>query len=234
MAMGGGSPKAEPTLTQARDVEERIRALLAVKAQLPGAKSTLDAAPVPDFRALFREVAGRGKSFLEIGSGYGFGCLFLALLGAGEVHGIELLPAAVQAAEDAKRRLDRRLAVVFRQGDAVRGLPYDDRRFDVVLLLEVISHIVVADLSAFIRDVVRVLRPGGIVYISDGNNARSWKRRGDNYRIWERFDQGPPTKAGETVCGHVVKVPYMEVRKDLALQAVPSLSTAEAEAIAAR
>jgi len=215
------------------DIEERIQALLAIRASFPELWSTFDKESVPVFRTLFAEVQGEGKSFLEIGSGHGFGCVFFALLGASEVHGLELLPAAAEVAEEVKRRLDPSIQVYFRQGDAARGLPYEDERFDVVLLIEVISHVIFPDFKAFIDELVRVVRPGGFLYISDGNNARSWKRRYENYRIWERFDQGPPTREGETVFGHTVGTPYVAARRDIALKAVQSLSWEEAERISA-
>ncbi len=144
------------------------------------------------------------------------------------------MPSAVDVAEEVKRRLDPDLPVFFRLGDAAQSLPYESQQFDVVLLIEVLSHVIFSDMPTFVREMVRVLRPGGFLYISDGNNARSWKRRWENYRIWERFDQGPSTRAGETVSGHIVNVPYVVTRRSIALQTVPTLSPEEAEMIAAR
>jgi SAM-dependent methyltransferase len=219
---------------RAGDPDAAVARLLAVRAEFADVWTTLDRETASHFVALFREVDGPGKTILEIGSGYGLTCTLWALLGAAEVHGVELIPSAVAAAARIAGRVAPDLPVRFRQADVAAGLPYGDGLFDVVLMVEVLSHIVVADLAHLLHDVVRVLKPGGRVVISDGNNARSWKRRRENRRVWKRFDQGPPTGAHESVCGHEVRVPYAALRCDIARAAVPELSPDEAEAIAAR
>ena len=211
-----------------------VASLLAVQEQFPDCWSTLDARSVATFEEIFAEVQGRGKAILEVGSGHGFTCVLFALLGAREVHGVDVVPSAIQVAEEVRRRVDPGLPVTFRLADATRGLPYADATFDIVMLVEVLSHVVMADLGAFLREVIRVLAPGGLLYLSDGNNARSWRRRRQNYRLWERFDQGPPTQGDETVYSHRIATPYAAMRREIALKAVPSLSEADAERIAAR
>jgi SAM-dependent methyltransferase len=210
-----------------------VRRLLAAQADFPGRWSTLDAGTLPIFLGIFDEVCGVGKSFLEVGSGHGLTCLLFALLGAQTVHGVELVPAAVEVAEELRCRVAPALPVVFRQGDLAQGLPHQDASFDVVLAVEVLSH-VVADLAAVLRELVRVVVPGGLLYLCDGNNARSFARRRQNYAIWARFDQGPPTRGDETVHSHRVVTPYVETRRAIALAAVPSLSREEAQTIAAQ
>lgn len=221
-------------MTRSRGAASAAASLLAVKARFPDCCSTLDAATVATFEEIFAQVQGRGKAILEVGSGHGFTCTFFAQLGAREVHGVDVMPSAIQVAEEVKRRVDPSLPVIFRLADAARGLPYDDAAFDVVLLVETLSHVVMADLGAFLREMVRVLRTGGLLYLSDGNNARSWRRRRQNYRIWERFDQGPPTRGDETLYSHRIGTPYVALRREIALKAAPSLSGTEAERIAER
>ena len=211
-----------------------VASLLAVQEQFPDCWSTLDARSVATFEEIFAEVQGRGKAILEVGSGHGFTCVLFALLGAREVHGVDVVPSAIQVAEEVRRRDDPGLPVTFRLADATRGLPYADATFDIVMLVEVLSHVVMADLGAFLREMVRVLAPGGLLFLSDGNNARSWRRRRQNYRLWERFEQGPPTRGDETVYSHRIATPYAAMRREIALKAVPSLSEADAERIAAR
>ena len=227
-------PVGRAASTRSRAAAGAAASLLALKEQFPDCWSTLDSATVAIFEEIFAELQGWGKAILEVGSGHGFTCVFFALLGAREVHGVDVMPSVIQVAEEVKRRVDPSLPVLFRLADAAQGLPYDDGAFDVVLLVEMLSHVVMADLGAFLREMVRVLRAGGLLYLSDGNNARSWWRRRQNYRIWERFDQGPPTRSDETVHSHRVGTPYAALRREMALKAVPSLSETEAERIAAR
>ena len=62
--------------------------------------------------------------------------------------------------------------------DRVRGsarrLPFDGATFDAVIAVEVFEHL--AAIDEVLREVRRVLRPGGIVAIVD-KNAGSWNAR---------------------------------------------------------
>jgi SAM-dependent methyltransferase len=199
-----------------------------------GRRHTLDPDNLDEYLRMFARVGGQGASILEVGSGTGLTCILFALLGAREVVGLELLPGEVALAEQFKAEIDPDLPVSFVVGDAAQPLPFPDGRFDAVLLVEVASHVVPTDLRTFFAEMLRVLRPGGTLYLADGNNARSPVTRLKNHRIWERFERGPATAPGETVFSHVVTVPYVEARRAIALAAEPGLSEAEATAIAER
>ena len=106
-------------------------------------------------RALVDEVARRRPtSVLEIGCGEGYMLDALARAGTGaELTGIELSPTAVA---DARARLGDRARI--EHGDA-RELGRDGRRFDVVLMLEVLEHLddpaaMLPVLASLCRDVV--------------------------------------------------------------------------------
>ncbi len=73
--------------------------------------------------------------------------------------------------------------VYFLQGDAPR-LPFKDGAFDRVLCTEVMEH--VSDDRAVLRELVRVLRPGGVLAISvpDEYSERILWRISPQYRNW--------------------------------------------------
>src|SRR5260370_9038090 len=52
-----------------------------------------------------------------------------------------------------------------------RDLPFRDRRFDLVLMLEVIEHL--ADIPHALREISRVLRPGGVAILTPPNHSNT-------------------------------------------------------------
>ncbi len=97
---------------------------------------------------------------LDIGCGAGPGLRFFEKVSAWAV-GVDFVEEALQ---EAARVLARpRLVAV----DASQHLPFLDNCFDVVVLADVIEHIV--DPFPLLREVLRVLRPGGRLLVSTVN-----------------------------------------------------------------
>jgi len=84
-------------------------------------------------------------------------------VGAPEVHAIELIADHIPAARA------RGIDVV--HGDVDDGLPYPDATFELVVANQVIEHVRRTDV--FLREIRRVLRPGGTACVST-NNLSSW------------------------------------------------------------
>lgn len=107
-----------------------------------------------------RELGVLHGSWLDCGSADGGYAGALLDHGASSAVGVELDPARV---EEARRR---RPHVEFVVGIAEQ-LPFDDCSFDGVLLNEVLEH--VADERAALREIRRVLRPGGALALYSPN-----------------------------------------------------------------
>src|SRR5579862_3866266 len=98
------------------------------------------------------------QMILEVGCGGGLICEGLARRQATTV-GIDPYPGALAAAYDHTLRNDVGDCTYFERGQAEK-LPYADGSFSVVVCLDVLEH--VDDLQATIREIARVLAPGGI------------------------------------------------------------------------
>ena len=123
----------------------------------------------PRKRAKYDEFLARlgppaGRELLEVGCGQG---LFLehARAAGWRVRGVEILPPVAAHARA------RGLEVVLGTLEEAR---FPDASFDVVVLREVIEHIV--EPVALLREIRRVLVPGGVAALGTGN-AASWAAR---------------------------------------------------------
>ena len=105
-----------------------------------------------------------GARLLDLGTSDGeFTVRVAERLGAASVQGIELIGEHATVA--------RSHGIDVRQADLDEGLPFEDAAFDVVHANQVIEHVRRTD--TFLREMRRVLAPGGLACIST-NNLSSW------------------------------------------------------------
>jgi SAM-dependent methyltransferase len=105
--------------------------------------------------ALLGERLDEAARILDAGCGTGGNMRWLA--GYGTVFGVDLSPHAVAFCAR------RELTTVARA--SVLGLPFPDGRFDLVTSFDVVYHMAVADDVAALRELRRVLRPGGWAFL---------------------------------------------------------------------
>lgn len=120
-----------------------------------------------------------GETVLDIGAGYGAFVLSCRRRGLDAI-GFEIEPFEVEIARQRLGRVEPGgdATETFRKGDAGR-LPFTNEAFDMVSLLNVLEH--VPDYRLVLREAVRVLRPGGRLFIVCPNYAAF--RREAHYHV---------------------------------------------------
>jgi SAM-dependent methyltransferase len=111
-----------------------------------------------------------GLRILDAGCGGGEYVRALARLGA-DAHGLELGDEKLATA----RRLPAELAARIREGDIERA-PFESQSFDVLLANEMLEH--VPDDAAALREMWRLLRPGGRLVLLSPNRLHPFETHG--------------------------------------------------------
>lgn len=111
-------------------------------------------------RYLFARELAPGKQVLDLACANGFGTTLLAEVATSAV-GADVSAAAVETARRLNARANVRYEVV-----ASPTLPFGDASFDLVVCLETIEHLAREAQPSFVRELVRVLRPEGVLVLS--------------------------------------------------------------------
>jgi MPBQ/MSBQ methyltransferase len=119
----------------------------------------------------------RGTTVLDVGCGIGGSSRILARDYGFSVTGITISPQQVQRAQQlTPKTLDAQFLV-----DDAMALSFPDASFDVVWSIEAGPHM--PDKAIFARELMRVLKPGGILVVAD------WNQRDDRrtpLNFWEK------------------------------------------------
>jgi SAM-dependent methyltransferase len=120
--------------------------------------------PHEDMPRLAETLRQRGAGdLLDLGCGTGRHLAYFAR-GGFAVAGLDGAPAGLALA---KRKLCAAdLAADLRCGDIYPPLPYADATFDAVVSVQVTHHSTLQRIAALAREITRVLRAGGLVYLT--------------------------------------------------------------------
>lgn len=115
---------------------------------------------LPKFVELLKSVDG--KDVLDLGCGTGRHVIALAREGF-RVFGLDIVETAIEVAKE--RLQEEGLEAEVRVGNFYEKLPYEDNFFDGVISTIAIHHARVFRIKRAIKEIKRVMRPGGILMI---------------------------------------------------------------------
>jgi 2-polyprenyl-6-hydroxyphenyl methylase/3-demethylubiquinone-9 3-methyltransferase len=121
-------------------------------------------------RVLGPERASVALDVADIGCNTGMQCHLWAKLGH-RVRGLDISEPLVQTAR--ARAEQAGLSITFEVGSAT-ALPWPDSSIDVCIAPELLEH--VGEWEACVREFARVLRPGGVLYLTTTNVLCPWQQ----------------------------------------------------------
>jgi SAM-dependent methyltransferase len=140
-------------------------------------------------RQMHRYLEAEGKDILDLGAGFGLEAILVSIYGARRVLATEIDHDMVRVGQYLAERMDPPLRdFEARYGDGI-GMELPGESFDGIMTNCVISH--VRDLEGFLSETSRLLRPGGIFFLSDENNSRFLPARRRRHRGWRQMEHEP-------------------------------------------
>ena len=150
-----------------------------------------------------------GLRVLDFGCGPGTISIGLAeAVSPGEVHGVDMETSQIDLARMFAERYGRDNAA-FHVGD-VMDLPFEDSFFDVANCQNVLMH--VPDTQAVLREVSRVLKPGGIIASREMISGSSFTHPDFEVlrKAWDMFEDLLAADEGHPQMGKDLKAHFLE------------------------
>ncbi len=103
------------------------------------------------------------KKVLDLGCGSGRHLIYLAERSF-EVYGIDLAETGIKIAKEWLEEKD--LQANLKIGSVYKKLPFEDNFFDAVISVRVIHHARVEDIRKVIKEIQRVMKPRGLIFMT--------------------------------------------------------------------
>lgn len=167
-----------------------------------------------------------GGTAVDVGCKYGHLAPLFFARGARETIGIDVIDEYLATA----RRIVGTIYPAARFVKSELGyLAIPSDTVDLVFVNEVISHVNPMYLPNLYLEIGRILRPGGYVLISDGNNIANADCRLDLVNVYDAWENGP---AGRKTGRDVVEEPFIDIRGRIIRERLPSLSAEKIDYLA--
>lgn len=139
----------------------------------------------PDLQRWIGSTVSVGNRVLDVGCGDGVRYAPMLLKAGIDLYGVEISPQAVAMATAN--------GIKAQCVDLSQPLPFETASFDRVMCLEVLEHLI--DPEYAVREIRRVLKPGGMFLVSVPNVGQ-WRRRVE-LLLLGRFDAGGTPMTGK-------------------------------------
>lgn len=168
-----------------------------------------------------------GKTVVDFGCKYGHLIPLLVARGVREAIGIDAEDDYVSAGKSVFEALYSHARIIRSEAGHFSLQP---ATVDIIIMNEVISHVNPSYLDTVWSEASRVLKPGGILFISDGNNLAHPASRARHADLYDKWENGPD---GASTDRDVVTTSFINRRRKLIRERHPGLPAATVEHAAA-
>ena len=157
---------------------------------------------IDDLLYLWLESLGKHTKVLDVGCGTGEQVRLLRKLGC-EVSGVEPAPAMRQKA------IESNPGAQIVDG-TITAIPFDDNSFDAVLSIEVLRYMHRDDVIRSYREMLRVLKPGGQLFVTHVNLLAA-----DGFFVFDKLKRAAYRVSGKKQPAHCEFMTPRRVRNEL-------------------